>query len=135
MDTAEVYIPWCLTANETSVLTAHSRKPVSDLSIAVIARGQDGAVSIQQASRDRRVALIPVTDDINSCLLISEMCCLTFGIQGTGETLEIEEEDIRRVLQHTNPHKAAGPDRVKPKVLKICADQLASILTIIFNMS
>nr|KAG5690202.1 hypothetical protein BaRGS_016593 [Batillaria attramentaria] len=37
-------------------------------------------------------------------------------VDGTGETLEIEEEDVRRVLQHTNPHKAAGPDRVKPKL-------------------
>nr|KAG5686148.1 hypothetical protein BaRGS_020008 [Batillaria attramentaria] len=55
--------PWCLTANEASVLTAHSRKRVSDLSTAVDAAFHLYPVSVQQAGSDRRIALIPAAVD------------------------------------------------------------------------
>nr|KAG5709282.1 hypothetical protein BaRGS_018034 [Batillaria attramentaria] len=54
---------------------------------------------------------------------------------GAGEPVVLEAEDVHMVLQHVNPNEAAGPDKVKPRVFKVCADQLAYILTAIFNLS
>ncbi|KAL0195023.1 hypothetical protein M9458_008595, partial [Cirrhinus mrigala] len=43
--------------------------------------------------------------------------------------------DVRRTLSRVNPRKAAGPDLIPGRVLRECADQLADVLTDIFNMS
>ncbi|KAL0151258.1 hypothetical protein M9458_053449 [Cirrhinus mrigala] len=43
--------------------------------------------------------------------------------------------DVRRTLSRVNPHKAAGPDLISGRVLRECADQLADVLTDIFNIS
>ena len=45
------------------------------------------------------------------------------------------EEEVRREFRKVNPRKAAGPDRIKPSILKSCADQLAGIFCILFNLS
>ncbi|KAK7500509.1 hypothetical protein BaRGS_00008084 [Batillaria attramentaria] len=37
---------------------------------------------------------------------------------GAGEAVVLEAEDVHMVLQHVNPNKAAGPDKVKPRVFK-----------------
>ena len=42
---------------------------------------------------------------------------------------------MRREFRKVHPRKAAGPDRIKPSILKSCADQLAGIFCILFNMS
>ena len=39
--------------------------------------------------------------------------------------------DVSKTFKQVNIHKAAGPERV----LKACADQLASVFTDIFNLS
>ncbi len=49
--------------------------------------------------------------------------------------LTVEVVDVRRVLRAVNPRKATGPDGVPGKVLKACADQLAPVFTVIFNLS
>lgn len=50
-------------------------------------------------------------------------------------TLCLREHEVRWVLRSVNPGKAAGPDGVTAKVIKACADQLAGILTKVFNLS
>ena len=51
-----------------------------------------------------------------------------------------EEDDFQRLntnedeFQHVNPNKATGPDNIAPQVLKACAEQLAYIFCIIFNV-
>ncbi|KAF7650679.1 hypothetical protein LDENG_00122050 [Lucifuga dentata] len=50
-------------------------------------------------------------------------------------TLTLQEQQVRRELKAVNPRKAAGPDGVLSKVLCACADQLAGVLTKIFNLS
>ena len=60
------------------------------------------------------------------------------GMQGsypTAEDIHITEIGIHKLLSKLNPHKAAGPDELKPRVLKELADCIAPILTIIFNKS
>lgn len=42
---------------------------------------------------------------------------------------------MRRLLQRQNTNKAAGPDGVTPATLKDCANELAFILSFIFNWS
>ncbi|KAK1787903.1 hypothetical protein P4O66_016384 [Electrophorus voltai] len=43
--------------------------------------------------------------------------------------------DVRRILCGVNPRKAAGPDNIPGRVLRECADQLADVLTDIFDIS
>uniref|UniRef100_A0A3P9IGT3 Reverse transcriptase domain-containing protein n=1 Tax=Oryzias latipes TaxID=8090 RepID=A0A3P9IGT3_ORYLA len=47
----------------------------------------------------------------------------------------VKEQEVRSILRTVNPRKAAGPDGVPGRVLKDCADQLAGVLTRIFNQS
>ena len=49
--------------------------------------------------------------------------------------LEITCNGIIKLLKRLNPHKAAGPDGIKPRVLKELAESVAPILTIIFRKS
>ena len=46
--------------------------------------------------------------------------------------LKVTKENVLRELKRTNAGKAAGPDRIKPGLLKTCARQLCSILCVIF---
>ena len=43
--------------------------------------------------------------------------------------------DVSKTFKQVNVHKAAGPDRLPGHVLQACADQLASVLNDIFNLS
>ena len=43
--------------------------------------------------------------------------------------------DASKTFKHVNPRKAAGPDSIPSLVLRACADQLAGVLTDIFNRS
>ena len=43
--------------------------------------------------------------------------------------------DVSKTFKQVNIHKAAGPDGLPGRVLRACADQLASVFTDIFNMS
>ena len=43
--------------------------------------------------------------------------------------------DVSKTFKHVNIHKAAGPDRLPGRVVRACADQLASVFTDIFNLS
>ena len=49
--------------------------------------------------------------------------------------IQITEPGILKLLQSLKPHKAAGPDNLKPALLKQLAPQIAPILTTIFNKS
>ena len=43
--------------------------------------------------------------------------------------------DVTKTFKQVNIHKAAGPDGLPGRVLRACADQLASVFTDIFNLS
>ncbi|TWW73456.1 hypothetical protein D4764_15G0008500 [Takifugu flavidus] len=47
----------------------------------------------------------------------------------------MDPADVRRTLRKVNIRKAVGPDNIPGKVLKECADQMAGVLTDIFNSS
>lgn len=47
----------------------------------------------------------------------------------------IVQADVQRVLSRTKVRKAPGPDKIPPRVLKLCSQQLAPVLTDLFNMS
>ena len=49
--------------------------------------------------------------------------------------VEFDEDHVKLLFSKVNKRKAAGPDGIKGKVLKECAEQLAGIFTYIFNMS
>ena len=50
-------------------------------------------------------------------------------------TFEITTPGICKLLKNLNINKAAGPDEIKPKVLHDLAEQIAPILTILFQKS
>ena len=43
--------------------------------------------------------------------------------------------DVSKTFKQVNIHKAAGPDGLPGRVLRACADQMASVFTDIFNLS
>ena len=47
----------------------------------------------------------------------------------------VEEHEVRTAFKKVNSRKAAGPDNITPKLLKSCADQLAGIFALLFNLS
>ena len=49
--------------------------------------------------------------------------------------IEVTTPGVRKLLANINPHKASGPDAIPAKILKECADDLAPIITILFNKS
>ena len=50
------------------------------------------------------------------------------------QRLQTSEDEVRRAFQHVNPNKASVPDNIAPRVLKTCAEQLAYIFCIVFNV-
>ena len=49
--------------------------------------------------------------------------------------LSLQEHEVRKNLRAVNPRKTAGPGDIPGAVIKACADQLAEILTRLFNLS
>ena len=47
----------------------------------------------------------------------------------------VDEYVVRSMFQRLNSRKAAGPDNISSCLLKLCADQLSSVFTDIFNVS
>ena len=51
------------------------------------------------------------------------------------EDIEISERGVTTLLQNLNPHKACGPDGIRPRVLKELAREIAPPLTALFKSS
>ena len=49
--------------------------------------------------------------------------------------IEISENGVSKLLQKLKPHKAAGPDSIRPIILKTLHDEISPILTFIFQVS
>ncbi|XP_062593499.1 uncharacterized protein LOC134254977 [Saccostrea cucullata] len=61
--------------------------------------------------------------------------CPMSGKHPVAPELYITHNGILRLLKNLNPYRAAGPDGIKPRVLKELADSVTPILTIIFRKS
>ena len=51
------------------------------------------------------------------------------------ESISISVNGIAKLLKDLNPHKAAGPDQIKPLVLQRLRDTIAPVLQVIFQRS
>jgi len=49
--------------------------------------------------------------------------------------INVTQAGVFKLLSGLKPHKAAGPDAMKPRVLKECAKEIAPIFTTLFNLS
>ena len=49
--------------------------------------------------------------------------------------ITLSAADASNTFKQVNIHKAAGPDGLPGRVLRACADQLASVFTYIYNLS
>ena len=49
--------------------------------------------------------------------------------------INITNTGVEKLLNNLNPHKAAGPDNIRPMVLKELASKISPILSIIYNVS
>ena len=49
--------------------------------------------------------------------------------------ISIFKSGIHQLLTTLNEHKASGPDRISPYILKYCADEVTPKLYVIFNQS
>jgi hypothetical protein len=48
--------------------------------------------------------------------------------------ITLSTADVSKRFKQVNIHKATGPDGLPARVLRACADQLASVFTDIFNL-
>ena len=55
--------------------------------------------------------------------------------QSTMPDIIVKEEGVLKLLQGLKENKAAGPDCISPRVLKLAAEPLAPCLTLLFNRS
>ena len=60
---------------------------------------------------------------------------LPASLYPAAEDIEISVAGVQKLLERLNVHKAAGPDRIGPQVLKNLACVVAPILTVIFRKS
>lgn len=58
-----------------------------------------------------------------------------FKVLPPQSAVTMEEHEVRRMLRAVKPRKAAGPKGVPRWVLMDCANQLAGVVTRIFNLS
>lgn len=49
--------------------------------------------------------------------------------------LTMNPADLRKILTRVNPQKAMGPDYIPGRVVRVCTDELADVLTDIINHS
>ena len=61
--------------------------------------------------------------------------CTLSGNYPTIPDLTITNNGICKLLNNLNPHKAAGPDNITPRILKGLSSEISPILSIIFNAS
>ena len=58
------------------------------------------------------------------------------GFKSESESvLQVSEHEVCNEFLRLSSAKSAGPDNVTPRLLKLCAKQLAKVFTIIFNLS
>jgi hypothetical protein len=66
--------------------------------------------------------------------VVSSLCHFS-NSNSVQDPIDVSVEDVCKHLKRLKVNKAAGPDCVRPKVLKICADQLCHIFHTLFSMS
>ena len=49
--------------------------------------------------------------------------------------IQIGKAGVEKLLDNLNPHKACGPDKIKPMILKTLSAELSPILEVIFQKS
>ena len=49
--------------------------------------------------------------------------------------IKVSQNGILKLLMNLNPHKAAGPDELKPFVLKVLQEVIAPMLVVVFQRS
>ena len=49
------------------------------------------------------------------------------------DNITVTEQGVKKLLQKSNPQKATGPDMIPAQILRECSEELAPILTIVFN--
>ena len=57
------------------------------------------------------------------------------GQQKIMNDIYVHPDGVRSYLSKLNPNKASGPDSINARILKECCNELADILTVIFNKS
>lgn len=49
--------------------------------------------------------------------------------------ITLSEYDVSKVFKHVSTKKTAAPDGISERILKLCADQLVPVFSMIFNLS
>ena len=49
--------------------------------------------------------------------------------------ITVGKNGIEKLLSNLNPHKACGPDKIKPIILKTLSTELSPILEVLFQKS
>jgi hypothetical protein len=88
-----------------------------------------------------------ISDDIGKAEILNDQFESVFTIEQSMDnftltndypqlpTINVYQDGVVKLLRELLENKAPGPDGLTPKVLKMCADELAPALTSIFNKS
>jgi hypothetical protein len=61
--------------------------------------------------------------------------CMRAPADPDDSVITLSAANVSKTFKQFNIHKDTGPDRLSGRVLRACADQLASVFTDIFNLS
>ena len=64
-----------------------------------------------------------------------QKCGMSTGSYAELRDVTITTDGVKKLLQNLNPHKASGPDGISPRVLRELAEEVAPILTTIYQSS
>ena len=76
-----------------------------------------------------------VLDKLNTLYARNTESCMRAPAVPDDFVLTLSVADVSKTFKQVNIHKAAGPDRLRRRVLRACAAQLATVFTDIFTLS
>ena len=101
-------------------------------------QGLQHITDYQQRSRGVTTSQSKLPDDLNEFNARFDDLNTNRGILPTeaaqSSSLTVTSAEVCRALRRTKPRKAAGPDNIPGRALRVCSAELAEVLTDIYNL-
>ena len=102
-------------------------------------QGLQHITDYQQRSRGVTTSQSTLPDELNEFYALFDDLNTNRGILPTeaaqSSSLTVTSAEVSRALRRTNPRKAAGPDNVPGRAMRVCSADPAEVLTDIYNLS
>ena len=104
-------------------------------------QGLQHITDYQQGSRGATTSQPSLPDELNEfyarfeALNTNQQRGLLTTERAQDSPLTVTTAEVRTALRRTNPRKAAGPDNISGRTLRVCSWELADVLADIYNLS